>query len=515
MPEFLDKWSYISSSSGLLELLPVEPRALKRFPLFKNVEYEHLHLASEDMALAKWQGGVMLFGEGDFVDMAFMIVSGNVELLTNVQTLPERARAGMLSFQSMWGRDENSGVMKARLGPNDMLGEIGVVNGWPQPFASVTEGECVLLQIRMPALRRLRSKIKTLDELLGKEYARQIVLGVLQQHPLFAGVHEAALADLASACEFRNFDPGEVIAQEHAPAEVLYLLRAGFARVSRVLVEEPLTLTYLEPGEVFGAHEFLQMRGNRFAHTLTSYKHSDVIKIPYTALREILRYNFHLNTRLHECARAFLVKSSFEEQPATNLGAILFLETPKPDGKTLPDPERLAVLENIVSQGLMQGQDTMLIDLSRCTHCNDCVSACADTHDSLPRFVREGKRVDNWLVANSCRHCRDPLCLIGCPTGAIARRGANAIVEIDESLCIGCKACATHCPYDAIMMHDTGETWVGINAPQTNMVGKAKLVASKCDACAGKAHGPACVMACPIGCLLRVDDVKGFLEAQG
>lgn len=511
MPDFTDRWSHLAAP-GLQEILPVKPRELKNLPLFKNVDYEQLQLASEDLARGIWQDGAALFNEGDYIDLAFMIISGNVKLLSHVQAQTPHLNAAVFSAHNLWQTEESSGVMKSRLGKGDMFGEIGVVCGWPQPFAAVTEGACELLHIRMPAMRRLRSKIKSLDELLGKEYARQVVLGVLKQHPLFAEINETALTEVAAACELCNYEPGQTIVEEHTVADTLYLMRAGFARISRVLVEESVTLNYLEPGEVFGAGEFLQMRGRIYTHTLTSYKYADVLKIPYAALRDLLHANLHMPTRLHDCARAFNAKTTFEQAPVTPSFPTLFLEAPKPETKTLPDPERLARLENIVAQGLMQGENTMLIDLARCTQCDDCVRACADTHEDLSRFVREGQRVDNWLVANSCRHCHDPLCLIGCPTGAIARRGANAIVEIDENLCIGCKACAVHCPYDAIIMHDTGEIWEGINAPQTNMVGKAKLVASKCDACSNTSHGPACVKACPVGCLVRVGEVKAFLE---
>jgi ferredoxin len=33
----------------------------------------------------------------------------------------------------------------------------------------------------------------------------------------------------------------------------------------------------------------------------------------------------------------------------------------------------------------------------------------------------ESKKHEHLLIPSSCRHCRDPECMIGCPTGAIAR----------------------------------------------------------------------------------------------
>jgi Fe-S-cluster-containing hydrogenase component 2/CRP-like cAMP-binding protein len=106
-------------------------------------------------------------------------------------------------------------------------------------------------------------------------------------------------------------------------------------------------------------------------------------------------------------------------------------------------------------QGLIQGQKLMLIDLDRCTRCDECVKACIDTHDDgRTRLFLDGYRFGKYLVPSTCRACRDPVCLIGCPVGSI-RRGNNLEMVI-EDWCIGCQLCATNCPYGSIQMHDLG-----------------------------------------------------------
>jgi len=62
----------------------------------------------------------------------------------------------------------------------------------------------------------------------------------------------------------------------------------------------------------------------------------------------------------------------------------------------------------------------LILDLKNCTRCDACVNACADAHDGVTRLVRDGLRFENYLVATSCRQCRDPLCMVGCPVGSIA-----------------------------------------------------------------------------------------------
>jgi Fe-S-cluster-containing hydrogenase component 2 len=105
--------------------------------------------------------------------------------------------------------------------------------------------------------------------------------------------------------------------------------------------------------------------------------------------------------------------------------------------------------------GLIQGTQLMLIDLDRCTRCDECVRACADTHtDGRSRLFLEGPRFEHYLVPITCRSCLDPVCLIGCPVGSI-HRGDNKEIRI-EDWCIGCNMCARQCPYGSIQMHDVG-----------------------------------------------------------
>ena len=72
-------------------------------------------------------------------------------------------------------------------------------------------------------------------------------------------------------------------------------------------------------------------------------------------------------------------------------------------------------LNDFLAQGLMEAQSLLVLDLEKCTRCDECVRACADAHDGVTRLVREGLRFDKYLVATSCRQCRDPLCMVGLP----------------------------------------------------------------------------------------------------
>ena len=70
----------------------------------------------------------------------------------------------------------------------------------------------------------------------------------------------------------------------------------------------------------------------------------------------------------------------------------------------------------------MNAQSLLVLDLEKCTRCDECTKACADAHDGVTRLIREGLRFDKFLVASSCRSCLDPYCMVGCPVGSIRRR---------------------------------------------------------------------------------------------
>jgi Fe-S-cluster-containing hydrogenase component 2 len=108
-----------------------------------------------------------------------------------------------------------------------------------------------------------------------------------------------------------------------------------------------------------------------------------------------------------------------------------------------------------VELGLIQAQQLMLIDLERCTRCDDCVHACASSRsDGQSRLFIDGPRIGRHLLPTTCRACLDPVCLIGCPVGSIHRGSKQEIVI--EDWCIGCGLCSESCPYGAIQMHDVG-----------------------------------------------------------
>lgn len=139
-----------------------------------------------------------------------------------------------------------------------------------------------------------------------------------------------------------------------------------------------------------------------------------------------------------------------------------------------------------------------------CIGCRACEIACKDKNGlpAGPRFRRvqyvEGgtyPAVYAYKVNVSCNHCANPACLPACPTGAIFKRKKDGIVDIDSTLCIGCRRCEATCPYGA-PQYD----------PEDGLVKKCNLCVDEIDA----GRKPYCVM----GCMMRVLDIGDIAQLR-
>ncbi len=132
-----------------------------------------------------------------------------------------------------------------------------------------------------------------------------------------------------------------------------------------------------------------------------------------------------------------------------------------------------------------------------CIGCRACEIACKDKNGLPPgprfrrvQYVEGGSypAVYAYKVNTSCNHCAQPACLPTCPTGAIFKRKKDGIVDIDSTLCIGCRRCEAACPYGAPQF-----------IPEFNIVSKCNLCVDEIEV----GRKPYCVMAC----MMRVLDI--------
>jgi Fe-S-cluster-containing dehydrogenase component/CRP-like cAMP-binding protein len=333
----------------------------------------------------------------------------------------------------------------------------------------------------------MRRKSKALKERLDRLYRERSLFSQFKATPLLSGCSDDFIQELTDSAELISCDPDDVITRQGEPAEAFYMVRSGFVALSQKLAEGNIVVSYLSKGMTLGESELLLGDGQTWLCTATSKEYCELVKFTREDFRQ-------LSGRYPNIEKA-VWKTSVDRIKETGYSR-----------KNITQSE---FIDTALDRGLVEGNSILVIDLNRCTRCDDCVKGCADTHGGIPRFVREGDKYKNFLLTRACYHCEDPVCLVGCPTGAIRRAAVGDVVEIVDDLCIGCGSCANNCPYDAITMYETGALWPENTIPE-GLRGKPRQLATKCDLCYSSPTGPACVNSCPHGCATRVGSIDEF-----
>jgi Fe-S-cluster-containing dehydrogenase component len=526
LEQYRDRWSSYDAQTGLIEIsdkLSVEE--LREVELFADFDDRFLEKISPDVSIARWQEGAVLFEEGTYIDLAFHVLEGEVEVfvhgvgpdavggnrpifdLSRTVVVQEdkpqadatdeatvlmrrgtRVAPTQITFLSTMDFDLPEGAA-ARLGPGEVFGEIGSMSGWPQSVTARTASECRLLQVKVAGLRLMKRKSKKLKARLDQLYRERSLGTQLKNTPLFQGCTDVFIEAVKENVELVSCDPDEEIVRAGEKADALYLVRSGFVKLLQDFADDEIAVSYLSKGMTLGEVEFLLEDLEGWQSTAKSVEYAELVKIPRAVVEQLVQNQPRIGDELWRTATDRVREAGFSRR---NVAAAEFTEV-------------------ALRTGLVQGNSILAIDLNACTRCDDCVKACAATHDGRPRFVREGNKYGNLLVTKSCYHCRDPVCLVGCPTGAIHRAGVGEVVAVDEEVCIGCSNCSRNCPYDSIVMHDSGSVWPDDMVP-TGLRGRERDVASKCDLCSDTGHGPACVSSCPQGCAYRVGSIEEFRQ---
>ncbi len=526
---FADRWSAYGGSTGVLQISErLSPDALRRYEPFQDFDDAFLEKLSPDVAVATWEAGAVLFEEGSYLDLAFYVAEGDVEVYLKkheddvAQPIFDVSRvsggqpgetleiAGKDTYEKtvFFGQVErqkgktDSGITylsamdfdlpmgrTVTLGPGEIFGEIGALNGWPQSVTARTATPCTLVQIRLPALRAMKQQSTSFNDHIDALYRRRTLSTQLKSTPLFHGVAEDFVEALTRKVALVSCAPGEVVALEGEPADALYLVRSGFVKLSQQTGGGEMVVSYLSKAMTLGEVELLVEDLGGWQATATSVGFTELVKIDRADFLEITKRYPAIRRRLWQAAVTRIRET----------------------GNTRLNLDKAELIDFSLAKGLVQGNSILVIDLDVCTRCDDCVRGCETSHGGRARFVREGEKYLNFLVARSCYHCEDPVCLIGCPTGAIRRANVGEVVEIDDNLCIGCGNCAGKCPYDAIVMHETGTSWPEPALPEW-LRGRERRVASKCDLCYTSEAGPACVNSCPHSCAFRVRSLEEFQE---
>lgn len=543
----------------LLRLAPFKDMNPESFP--RNAPLaDILH---NDGRLRVYKDGEIIVRQGDYGTSAFMVLSGSAEVVLQPDLPPsvvgrrEPARRGIFkAIAQLWGNAKEDEVERAmdrrRLGADEQhvflqdipvilnqhrtatihagsfFGEIAALSRMPRTSTIFARGPSTeLFEIRWQGLRDLMRNDARVREYIDGIYRERALSTYLAEIPFMKYLSEEAKQHVMAATQFETYGDydwsGEykklaqagtaAVAKEQTVASEgdypnsVIMIRAGFARMTQRVGDGHRTLNYLGSGRTYGFEEIAHNWRKPDQHVPLQYSlrvlgYTHVLVIPAAVIEEHVLPAMPANQlpplieqESQDTSSPFVVPSAAKaDEVAPAVGADL--------------------MEFLTQNRFFNGTETMVIDLDRCTRCDDCVRACASTHDNNPRFLRHGPIHSNIMVAQACMHCADPVCMVGCPTGAIHRDAFEGEVVINPATCIGCTTCATNCPYESIRMVEQrapdGEILVASDA-------RPIFKATKCDLCIDQYGGPACERACPHDALTRMnlntlDELAGWLK---
>jgi CRP-like cAMP-binding protein/Fe-S-cluster-containing dehydrogenase component len=483
----------------------VNPEELLDLPIFQNVSGTFLELNQKAIVKRRYRAGEIICREGDFGSTAFYILEGKAEVylsspIAHVKTQDsgggffkrltsllaprvddQRAEESTRAFIPIDASvDLPYGSPVAELVPGDLFGEMTCMNYYPRSATVRAKTDCVMLEMLRNVLDILQRN-KTFRAQLERNYRARALDSHLRSVPIFGPLTKDFIDHLRDRVELIRYQPGQVICRQGDPADSFYLIRIGFVKISEQRPGGEMILAYLGRGGFFG--EIGLLRGGTRTASCTALDHVEVVRITGEDFQAMLDRFPEVRASLESVARGRVEEN---RKHVHEVG-----EVP---------------VDTFLAQGLMEAQSLLVLDLEKCTRCDQCVRACADAHQGVSRLVREGLRFDKYLVATSCRQCRDPLCMVGCPVGSIRRR--NTLEVIIEDWCIGCGLCANNCPYGNINLHPFP---VELDDPQHpgRMIAGTRQKATSCDLCHDHEE-PSCVYACPHDAAHRVNPPEFF-----
>lgn len=412
--------------------------------------------------------GDYLYHQGDYATSFFTIVEGEVILESNDPAQSDEA-----------------------LGRGQFFGEGSLISGRPRQESARAGRNCILVETP----RRIMVKLFNSNEDVREGVDWIFVVRELKR--IFApGAGFDELREISERARIHQFRPGDTLFEAGEAGDSLHIIRRGSVSLRRRTEGKTITVAELRAGELVGEMALMGDPTRRESALATVATETVEIARPeFLALMQLPSANLEgLQT---EAQRRLTDNTQMEVRP-----------------------ESSDLMSFLLSEGLGEATDTLLIDESLCIGCDNCERACAETHGGLSRLDREaGKSFANVHVPIACRHCEHPHCMKDCPPNAI-HRAPDGQVFIDDS-CIGCGNCETNCPYDVI--HMTYEAppkpgllrWLLFGSgpgpgepegfePTDAALDKGKR-AVKCDACVSDPRGYACVRACPTGAAQRVN----------
>ncbi len=436
---------------------------LSQVPFLTQVPHEDLEPLAANSVLRRYDQGQSVVEQGEFGHSMFVLINGALSIHAT--------------------SDEGEHLNLGRLDrPGDFFGEVALLGRGVRSATVHAEGPAMLLEIEKNRFDRLARRHQSMVEELEKFYHARSIATYTRLHRYIGQLDDQTLTMLTAGATMRKFGRNDIVCRQGEPADTVMLIKDGVLKmVRRGNDGRASILAYFNTHDVCGAHDDPKSRP------------ADLVALGQAEIIYVRRDAFDKLAQSHPDVYARFGKDDMHRAQALQ-GA----------GKTV-----MGAVADFLTEGV-EVESLLVINLDRCVRCGNCVRACHSRHEFTrlerrgPIFKRrvhmESNKHEHLLMPSSCRHCRDPECMVGCPTGAI-HRNPDGEVDINDN-CIGCDNCARKCPYGNITMRPLPED------QQKDGVVKRAI---KCTMCKGYSYSN-CVYNCPRGAVLRVDPLKYFDE---
>ncbi len=444
-------------------------------PLFQAMSKLQLREFMLDSLLLRPTKGEIICKKFDYTNTCYSILEGTVEV-------------------EITGKDGKPALLA--LGKGRYFGEMGLISGRRRTATVRAGNNCVLLETPRRSMLKLLSSVDEVRRKMDEVFVRNAISSYIG--PMLDAAAIDAL--VAGGVEMRRYNPNQVLFREGDEADGLYLIRRGSVTVSKQQPDgKERILSYVSAGNYVG--EMALLNDNPRSATITATVLTEALILKAEHFKQVLSENP-------------LWRQSIEQKMVQRTQKNVLLE--HSTGRE-SDLARF-----LLGQGVGEASDVLLIDESLCVHCNNCETACAETHEGTSRLKREvGPSFANIHLPSACRHCEHPHCMKDCPPDAISRTQQGEVFISDA--CIGCGNCERNCPYQVIHMavqkppkKGGGLSWLlfGKGAEpgkrQPDYDANAQKKAVKCDLCKDVKGGASCVRACPTGAAIRISPEAFF-----
>ncbi len=430
-------------------------------PLFTDLSDPQFRELMIDSTVHVMKAGEAVFERNDYTDTFWSVVSGTVHI-------------------------ELPGGQKVIVHPENFFGEMGLISGRRRNATVRVSEDAVLLESPRKQILKLIASVASVKQQLDQIFVRRVL-----ESTIFPDANPEFIKSLVAKTKLKSFKRGEVLFKEGDPGDVLYVIRKGSVKISRIAKSGvDVAQTYLPAGNFVGEMALLSTETKARSATVSALVPTETVILEKADVLALLENSPQVKTRLTALARQREIENATVKQ----------------------DESAGSMLDFMMAQGVTDADNFLMINSDLCIGCDNCEQACAATHQGYSRLDRKGgKSFASIQVPVSCRHCENPLCMIDCPPDALLRQ-PNGEVVIQDS-CIGCGNCVRNCPYGVIQMvyenHEADQGFslfglLGIKfAKKKKDKGRAR--AGKCDMCSTLPGGPACVRSCPTGAAMRVN----------